>query len=76
MKLIRIPWREAIKRFRLLRCIGCHEDDQGQDWFIIEENKNGPYCPTCASKIATATDPTRSINQFYSNTKGTAVVNL
>jgi len=75
MRLTRIQWREVIKMFRLgacaVNCAGCQAQDQA-DWYI-NENWDGPYCSYCASKLAQAHDSSRSVTQFYSNTRGTQV---
>jgi len=43
---------------------------QPESWYV-EETGYGPYCESCASKLAQARDTSRSITQFFSNTEGT-----
>jgi hypothetical protein len=67
-----------------VHCDGCNRDgvagqepytsaSQGkvilpEDWYT-NENSTGVYCATCAAKLV-QTDPTRSVTQFYTDTKG------
>jgi len=75
VKLVRIPWREVVKMFalgaRAVHCTGCKAEDR-HDWYVTQDNL-GPYCPSCAAKLAQGEDTTRSVTQFYSNTTGTQV---
>ena len=73
MLMARIHWREAVRRFRVLRCRGCHVEDNGQDWFVEQGSMplNGPYCSDCVIRLKTGTDSTRSKTQFFANTRGT-----
>lgn len=75
MRMIRISWREALRRFRVVRCRGCNAAENVMDWFVEESSRplNGPYCPECATRLATAKDEARSVNQFYTDTKGEGV---
>ncbi len=68
-----------------LQCIACGKTGTGetepyesaasgkliapQEWYVTEDNV-GPYDAECAAKITKATDPTRSVTQFYSNVTG------
>lgn len=45
------------------------ETREPEEWYIGADGF-GPYCASCAVKIAEAVDPTRSVAQFYSNTTG------
>jgi hypothetical protein len=76
MRMAPISWREAIKRFRVLRCRGCNEEDNGSDWFVEKDSSplNGPYCPSCAVRLKGATDIARSTNQFYADTRGEVIL--
>ena len=76
MRMVPISWREAIKRFRVLRCRGCNAEDNGSDWFVEKDSRplNGPYCPECAARIVGATDVARSTNHFYADTRGEVIL--
>ncbi len=39
---------------------------------VYQEEAGGLYCSKCAAKLV-AEDPTRSVNQFYTDTKGTEI---
>ena len=69
MKMRRIPWREAVKRWKFHRCTGCAADLNLNDLFVNEFDI-GPFCGGCATKLATAVDSAHSVNVFYSNTTG------
>ena len=47
---------------------------QPEEWFVLDEGHKddpaGPYCSGCAKKIAEAVDPTRSVTNFFSTTRG------
>lgn len=75
MRMIRISWREALRRFRVVRCRGCNAEENVMDWFVEKGSKplNGPYCPECSVKLANAKDEASSVNQFYTDTKGEGV---
>lgn len=68
----KIGWREAVRRFRVLRCIGCAAEDDGREWWLDQFN-DGPYCAACVEKKVTAVDEARSVTQFYTDTKGEGV---
>lgn len=70
MRMIRIAWREALRRFRVLRCLGCRADSENVfDWYV-NELRDGPYCPECAGKLANIGHTGRSLHQFYQTTHG------
>lgn len=75
MRMIPISWREALRRFRVVRCLGCSADENVMQWFVEEGSKplNGPYCPECSVKLANVRDENRPVNQYYANTKGEGV---
>jgi len=83
MKMVRIEGTA-----HTLSCVACKTDGTGgdtpyqsaatgefkqpEDWYVAEGGF-GPYCTSCASKIAQGEDTTRSVTQFYDNTKGTQI---
>lgn len=73
MRMGRIPWREAKRRFHVLRCRGCPMDDFGQDWYVELNSApiNGPYCSECAVKLAGEHDAAHSETTFFTDTRGT-----
>lgn len=75
MRMIPISWREALRRFRVVRCRGCNAEESIVDWFVEKGSVplNGPYCPNCATRLANVTDTTRSENQFYTDTRGEGI---
>jgi len=65
----KISWREAIKRFRVLNCVGCgKEDDAAPLWFI--DNRWGPYCKRCVVAMKSGQDLTASRTEFFKDTLG------
>lgn len=75
MRMVRISWRDAVKRFRVIRCRGCAAEDNGREWFVEKGSRplNGPYCPSCAASIVGAKDAAHSEHQFYTDTRGEGV---
>lgn len=75
MRMIRISWREALRRFRVVRCRGCSAEENVMDWFVEKGSKplNGPYCPQCAARLANVEHENRPVNQYYTDTKGERV---
>lgn len=73
--MIRISWREALRRFRIVRCRGCSAEENIMDWFVEKGSKplNGPYCSECATRLVAAKDEASSVSQFYTDTKGVEV---
>ena len=69
---------------RTLECAGCGGVSVGgtepytsastgdprvpEEWYECQETRF--YCTGCATKLVSAHDPTRSVNQFYQNTSG------
>lgn len=83
MRMVRIEGQVTV-----LKCCACQSEGLGgscsftspssgetllpDEWYVTEDGF-GPYCATCAAKIAQDEDPTRSVTQFFDNTTGTQI---
>lgn len=69
MKMTRISWRDAVKKFRLgavaLHCQGCKAEDS-EDWFV-KDSGDGPYCTGCAKQFTT---PAKILNERVTPSPG------
>lgn len=62
--------REGIAGSETYPSASTGEERTPEEWYQEEDPLNlGAYCATCAAKMVEV-DPTRAINQFYSDTAG------
>lgn len=83
---VALTFRQLTGKPQLIQCRGCLEERTGGspdersasgrvlDVVYLDVTSNEPvfYCEACAAKHVEGIDPTRSITQFYADTRGTS----